>query len=664
MSGLAMKIVRALACLAGGAIAVGCTGGAPTGRSRPQRPLAALPPPEPVGPQEVWVVGDDGQTRTSRWYLALDGVPIELSLTSDLDGRQASGTAIADDGSVAAVDEITWDEATGVLDFRRRTAAGAQWVHARAVEGVVTGRVGYGALGDAPPADVAAYRGHVVGWNERYFSRELTPRVFDLAIDGRSARLRLDRDGAGAIVGRYKVYADDARGVAAEELESDVEVQAWDGRTLRFVRAAPDGTETFEATVDGRTVLGTMSAAAAALVPFDGVRAELLAYGLTARDAAARADWQARARRQLAHLVMADAPAPLSLSVDRRPVGVAGEDELAPGRDDDAADWPAAYAIDELQLTATLPNPYGAAPLSRAMHGYLTTPAGDAPAGGWPAMIVLDGHEGSARATLDASDPMYWYGDAWARRGWVVLALDVGHRPLAERAALYDDYVDGDRPGDGNGPHPAIAAAGLDSDWAEDGERAWDVARAVDYLGTLGSVDGTRIALTGLSLGAEVASLAGALDTRIAAVVPAGFAPDLTVMAGHGNHPCWRWLFGDPLDYYSVSDLHALAAPRPLLVESGIADDVFSSYELPFVDAKEVVRRSRVAFADAPARLALYLHADAHAYHFGDATADGAPPLYVTVPAVDGPRAPGDRQWAEDASTVSLGLTVADWLAR
>ena len=125
MSGFAMKIVRALACLAGGAVAVGCTGGAPPGRSRPQRPLAALPPPEPVGPQEVWVVGDDGQTRTSRWYLALDGVPIALSLTSDLDGRQASGTAIADDGSVAAVDEITWEEATGVLDFRRRTAAGA-----------------------------------------------------------------------------------------------------------------------------------------------------------------------------------------------------------------------------------------------------------------------------------------------------------------------------------------------------------------------------------------------------------------------------------------------------------------------------------------------------------------------------------------------------------
>jgi hypothetical protein len=146
--------------------------------------------------------------------------------------------------------------------------------------------------------------------------------------------------------------------------------------------------------------------------------------------------------------------------------------------------------------------------------------------------------------------------------------------------------------------------------------------------------------------------------------VPAGFVPDLTVMAGNGNHACWRWLAGDPLDYYSISDLHALVAPRPLVVETGAVDDEFSRFWPPFVDGKEVARRSRAAFADAPDAFALYLHDGGHEYRFGDiAAGDGSPPTYVTLPAVDGPRAPGDLDWATDGATVALGQTLADVLA-
>ncbi|HEX9101509.1 MAG TPA: hypothetical protein VF997_04860, partial [Polyangia bacterium] len=328
----------------------------------PNRPLGSLPTPAAAGPQELWTVGPDAQTLISRWYLALDGANVTLTLMSDLGGAHLSGTATSDDGATDAVDQVMWDAATGVLDFRRRMSAGySQWVHARAVEGVLTGRVGYGALGTAPPAEVAAYGGHVVGWNDYYFSRDLVPRVFDLAVDGRSARLRLDRDAGGTIVGRFKVYADDATGVADEEAEYDVDVQAWDGRELRFVRSSPAWTQSFEATVDGRTLLGTMSSTSlVAPVPLDGQRAELLGYGLSPRDPAARDAWQLRARRQLAHLMMADNPAPLSLSVDRQPFAVTpGDGDLAPDRDDDAADWPATYTVDELRLQATLPNPYG-----------------------------------------------------------------------------------------------------------------------------------------------------------------------------------------------------------------------------------------------------------------------------------------------------------------
>ena len=660
-----MTTARPLACLTTAALLGGCLGSA-SPRPAPIRPLASLPSPSPAGPQELWAVDPGNQTMVSGWYAELAGEPVTLSLSADASGSHLQGTITADSGAVDLVDQVTWDAATGVLDFRRVGARSWQWVHARAVEGVLTGRVSDSEVDGAPPADVAAFASHIIGWNEYYFSRDLVPRIFDLHVDGRQARLRLDRDGSGAIIGRFKVYADDASGTAAEEVEYDVDVQAWDGHELRFVRSSPSWTQSFSATVDGRSLLGTMqSSAGGAPVMVDGTRVELLGFGLSPRDASARADWQQRARRQLAHVMMADNPPPLSLSVDRQPADVTRGVDFAGDRDDDAGDHAADYSVEELTMQATLASPYGAVPLSRTLHGYLTTPTGSPPPGGWPAVIALNGHDGAALGTIDPSEPMYWYGDAWARRGYVVLALDVGHRPLGDRQLLYGDYGNGDRPDQGNGAHPAIAADGLDSDWVEDGERAWDVERAVDYLTTLATVDHARIAATGLSMGGEVASFAAALDTRIAAVVPAGFVPDLTVMAGNGNHPCWGWLVGNPLDYFSVADLHALIAPRPLVVETGLLDDKFSRFSPPFVAAKEVTRRSRAAFADAPEALVVYLHGDGHAYRFGDiGAADGAAPRFVSVPLVAGPRAKGDLDWAADGTTVSLGATLGDELAR
>jgi dienelactone hydrolase len=457
-------------------------------------------------------------------------------------------------------------------------------------------------------------------------------------------------------------------GVAAEEPEYDVAVQQWDGRALRFTRTSSNWSQAFRGSVDGRTLIGTMldSSDPTTSVPFSGTRAEVLGYGLSPRDAAARADWQTRTRRQLAHLMMADNPAPLSLSVAHQSVDLAPSgDGAADDRDDDANSYNASYTVDELSLQAMLPNPYGNAPLTRLAHGYLATPTGSAPAGGWPAMVVLNGHDSSALGTLNAYDPMYWYGDAWARRGFVVLALDVGHRPIEDRQWLYSDYVVGDRPGDGNGPHPAIKAAGLDSDWAEDGERIWDVERGIDYLLTLGIVDASRLTVTGLSMGGAIATMTAALDGRVAAVIPAGYTPDLTVMAGHGNHPCWLWTAGDPLDYFSVAELHALIAPRPLVAEVGLADDVFSDYQPPFIGEKEITRRSRAAFADAPDRFVVYLHPGGHEYRFGDVfVTSGAGPLFVAAPVANAPRWAGDLGWSSDDATTSLGVTLADQLAR
>jgi hypothetical protein len=101
--------------------------------------------------------------------------------------------------------------------------------------------------------------------------------------------------------------------------------------------------------------------------------------------------------------------------------------------------------------------------------------------------------------------------------------------------------------------------------------------------------------------------------------------------------------------------LHALVAPRALVAETGAADGVFSKLAPPFVDGKEVARRSSAAYAGAAAgNFVLYLHPGGHEYRFGDIDATGGSgPLYVTAPADDAPAS---------GATVSLGVTLPDLL--
>ena len=85
----------------------------------------------------------------------------------------------------------------------------------------------------------------------------------------------------------------------------------------------------------------------------------------------------------------------------------------------------------------------------------------------------------------------------------------------------------------------------------------------------------------------------------------------------HGNHPCWQWQHADVGEYLSISDLHALVAPRPLVVETGKIDETFSYFVIPFAADKQVAERSRGLPEDAH-RFVHYLHYDQHHFHVGD----------------------------------------------
>ena len=126
-------------------------------------------------------------------------------------------------------------------------------------------------------------------------------------------------------------------------------------------------------------------------------------------------------------------------------------------------------------------------------------------------------------------------------------------------------------------------------DWATLAVWAWGGMRVVDYLETRDEVDMKRIAITGHSRGGKMALLTGALDDRIALVVPvqsgAGGAGSYTMLGPGGesltmnDKPHWyadriQMFLGKadriPFDQHF---LKALVAPRALLCLESVDDD-------------------------------------------------------------------------------------------
>jgi acetyl esterase/lipase len=624
-------------------------------------PLACSPAHDPSA--NVRLPASPVPAQIDHWFLDAAGRRLTLALSLD----DAGGTATDEfDGTTHPIDRLSSQANPVSSSFSFRIAGSAQddWYRVSIVDGVLRGRVANVPSGSEPTA--LDYQAHVTGWSADVFDGPLWPRVFELLTDDNwRVRLRIDRAPGGVPEGRLKRYAALFGGANYEQTEADVRVDIWDGTNLAFTRLTADGEQQWVGVVDGRSIAGTVRLGTSAHT-FTGARAEVLSHGLVPRSSATRERWQAQTRRRLVHLLMADGPAPLSQIVTLVASGLAPTPALSlpAERDDAIGSWPSAYTSSEVRLDHLMPDPNGGAPLARAVHVRTTVPTAPMPAGGWPALLAVNGHSGSARLLLDPDDQYYWYADSFARRGYVVVAVDISHRPVEDRGGLYAAYVAGDDPAGGNGPHPAIRADGFDSDFEEDGERAWDVLRAHEYLRTLAFVDPRRVTIAGLSLGGEIATLVGALDPELSATVAGGYSADLGVQLYHGNHECWEWLNGDLREYVETSDLHALIAPRPLVVETGLRDHTFSALATPSASDREVVRRSRAAYADAPTQLVHYLHDDVHHFHVGDRRLDGTPGTGLCTPVLDGPRTPDDDRWQTDPEVACSGITLFDWLVR
>jgi len=106
------------------------------------------------------------------------------------------------------------------------------------------------------------------------------------------------------------------------------------------------------------------------------------------------------------------------------------------------------------------------------------------------------------------------------------------------------------------------------------GLRVWQSVRMLDYLIGRGDVDPERIGAMGISGGGLASSFFAAYDKRVKACVVSGYLctyKDSIMSIYHcvDNFPTGILKCGE------MADLFGLIAPRPLLIESGVSDDIF-----------------------------------------------------------------------------------------
>ena len=103
----------------------------------------------------------------------------------------------------------------------------------------------------------------------------------------------------------------------------------------------------------------------------------------------------------------------------------------------------------------------------------------------------------------------------------------------------------------------------------------WDALRSIEYLQLRPEVDPGRIGCVGLSYGGTMTLYTAALDERVKCAVVSGYLNSFEAYAvGRGN-TCGAQTPHGLLEYGESSDVGCLIAPRPLLIESGVADDGF-----------------------------------------------------------------------------------------
>jgi dienelactone hydrolase len=123
------------------------------------------------------------------------------------------------------------------------------------------------------------------------------------------------------------------------------------------------------------------------------------------------------------------------------------------------------------------------------------------------------------------------------------------------------------------------------------GLRVWDLMRTIDYIRSRSEPLVDKVGCVGLSGGGSTTLYAAALDERIRLAVIAGALCTYRASIMSIVHCPDNYVPGI-LRYGEISDVAGLIAPRPLLIESGLADDIF-----PIAGVRQAYRELKRVYA-------------------------------------------------------------------
>lgn len=118
------------------------------------------------------------------------------------------------------------------------------------------------------------------------------------------------------------------------------------------------------------------------------------------------------------------------------------------------------------------------------------------------------------------------------------------------------------------------------------------IERAIDWLTTLDFVDENRIAMAGLSYGGFYTLMTSAAETRIKAAYVSGYYNDRYVYNWHDMS------FTGQAPKFMDNEIASLICPRPLFIESGAQDPLFSADRAEALSAGVAARYRALGLSD------------------------------------------------------------------